>query len=302
MSGQLPFSQTPAEPTEMERIQKRIQEYRIQLTPAVAQAVQALLVSYLKSDQVTIDDLEVMVNIRKEVTSGLEEYKKSVESAQKRLTELQQQEVAAKHQELTKRNELEKTKLNEEKVRRKNLEDRVKKLEEEKNFLEKRAKVAQKQQIEQNQQARTTEDVMPKTTTRAFEEAKSKRAEKKGGSKPPVPTKQKLPEPKEHVVQDMSKEVPPMTFMPPEVKQEQDYEEITIPSRNELERMTKSDIEKESKKLNFKVSIDDTKKVMIESFEKQTEQLIEKLQSTGEFVSAVTDGDDETNVRDGGTF
>ena len=132
------FANTPAEPTEMERIQQRIQNHRIQITPSVAQAVQALLVSYLKSDQVTIDDLEVMISVRNEIKKGLDEYKTTIESAQRRLNELHEQEVQKKQIEIAERAQLEKTKLNEEKVRRKHLEDRIKKLEEEHAYLDKK--------------------------------------------------------------------------------------------------------------------------------------------------------------------
>lgn len=286
----VPFSQTPAEPTEKERIQQRLQNFRVQLTPQTAQAVQALLVSYLKSDMVKIEDLEVMLSIRNEVNFGLEEYKKVVEVAQKQFSEISDKENQQKQIELAERIQREKEKLNNERVMRKNLEDRARKLEEEKRFLEKRVVQAQTTQASQ---PLTREDVVPKKPTKAFEEAKAKRQERKGGSKTPEITKSKLPEKPVQVSE------PPPTL---EVKSEPEYEEITIPSRNDLERMTKTAIKKEADKLKFKVSTDDTKKEMIVSFEKQTEQLIEKLQSSGEFVSATTDGDDETNVRDGGTF
>lgn len=306
MSEQVPFSQTPAEPTEQERIQKRMRDYRIQLTPTSAQAIQALLVSYLKSDQVTIDDLDVMVNIRNELRVGLDDYKNSLETAQKRMLELQEQENHRRQVEIAERVQLEKQKLNEEKLRRKNLEDRIKRVEEEKNFLEKRQRIIEKEekqkQIQEvaNRSAEpvTIEESKPKTT-KAFEQAKAKRSG--GGSRSAEPTKSKLPE-KSKVEETNFTFEPPKITEQVDIKQEPEYEEITIPSRNDLKRMTKTAIKGEGDKLNFELSTEDTKNEMIESFENQTEQLIEKLQSTGEFVSAKTDDDNETNVRDGGTF
>ena len=302
MSEQVPFSQTPAEPTEQERIQKRIRDHRIQLTPTSAQAVQALLVSFLKSDQVTIEDLDVMINIRNEIRAGLSEYKTSLDNAQKRILELQELDNQRRQVEMSERAQLEKAKLNDERLRRKHLEDRVKRIEEEKNFLEKRQRVIDKklktneiQEVADRTRLEPRLEPVPAETpktTKAFEEAKAKR----GGSRSVEPTKTKLPE-KSKVEFE-----PPQITENVEIKAEPEYEEITIPSRNDLERMTKSSIKDEGDKLKFEISTEDTKKEMIDSFEKQTNQLIEKLQSTGEFVSAKTDDDNETNVRDGGTF
>lgn len=89
-------------------------------------------------------------------------------------------------------------------------------------------------------------------------------------------------------------------------KQEEveEYEEIVIPSSDELENMTKKQIESAGKELGFKLSITDTKDVMIQSFLEQTQEFIQDLQDSGEFVSASDEGEDDKNddVRDGGYF
>ena len=89
-------------------------------------------------------------------------------------------------------------------------------------------------------------------------------------------------------------------------KQEEveEYDEIVIPSSDELENMTKKQIESAGKELGFKLSITDTKDVMIQSFLEQTQEFIQDLQDSGEFVSASDEGDDDKNddVRDGGYF
>ena len=89
-------------------------------------------------------------------------------------------------------------------------------------------------------------------------------------------------------------------------KQEEveEYDEIVIPSSDELENMTKKQIESTGKELGFKLSTTDTKDVMIQSFLEQTQEFIQDLQDSGEFVSASDEGDDDKNddVRDGGYF
>ena len=89
--------------------------------------------------------------------------------------------------------------------------------------------------------------------------------------------------------------------------QEEEYEEVTIPTRTELEGYTKTKIKAEAKSLGFDVNIKDTKADMIDSFVNQTETFIQDLQDSGEFVSAQTDEEDnaeetDSNVRDGGYF
>jgi len=89
-------------------------------------------------------------------------------------------------------------------------------------------------------------------------------------------------------------------------KQEEveEYDEIVIPSSDELENMTKKQIQSAGKELGFKLSTTDTKDVMIQSFLEQTQELIQDLQDSGEFVSASDEGDNDKNddVRDGGYF
>jgi hypothetical protein len=87
-------------------------------------------------------------------------------------------------------------------------------------------------------------------------------------------------------------------------EQEEEFDEITIPSADELKGMTKSKIKEVAEGLNFEVSTTDTKDAMIESIATQTESLIESLQETDEFVSATetVKGEDDDDRRDGGYF
>lgn len=90
---------------------------------------------------------------------------------------------------------------------------------------------------------------------------------------------------------------------------EEEYEEITIPSRSELENISKTGVQEEGDKLGFELS--GSKEEMIDQFEEQTESFIASLQEDGDFISATetvnTRSDEEEkdgkdDVRDGGYF
>ena len=87
--------------------------------------------------------------------------------------------------------------------------------------------------------------------------------------------------------------------------EEEEYDEISIPSPSELKSLTKTGILKEGDKLGFELT--GTKSQMIEQFTEQTELFIAQLQEDGDFLSAsdtdegVEDDGDENN-RDGGYF
>lgn len=86
---------------------------------------------------------------------------------------------------------------------------------------------------------------------------------------------------------------------------EEEYEEVTIPSESDLKSMTKSQINEQASVLDFDVPTTLTKVKMIEEFTKQTDEFIKSLQESGEFVSAIDndeDGDDKSDIQDGGYF
>lgn len=90
-----------------------------------------------------------------------------------------------------------------------------------------------------------------------------------------------------------------------ETPEEDEYDEISIPSASELDRLTKKQIKAEADKLGFSANVKHSKPKMIESFTTQTENFISELQESGDFVSAsdTDEGDkDEDTVRDGGFF
>lgn len=104
-----------------------------------------------------------------------------------------------------------------------------------------------------------------------------------------------------------------------EEAQEEEYEEITIPTPDELNKMTKSGIFGEAKKLNFdSVVMTMTKSEMIQEFTNATEKFIASLEESGDLVSSEgTDGfnfaeaeiqnekesdEDNSDRQDGGYF
>lgn len=90
-----------------------------------------------------------------------------------------------------------------------------------------------------------------------------------------------------------------------ETPEEEEYDEISIPSASELDKLTKKQIKAEADKLGFTANVKHSKPKMIESFTTQTENFISELQESGDFVSAsdTDEGEeDEDTVRDGGFF
>lgn len=92
-----------------------------------------------------------------------------------------------------------------------------------------------------------------------------------------------------------------------EEAEEEEYEEITIPSEAELNDMTKAEIQTTANELGFtNVVTTDTKQVMIENFVSDSEAFIQSLQDSGELLSANIEGeekeDDTVDRQDGGYF
>lgn len=87
--------------------------------------------------------------------------------------------------------------------------------------------------------------------------------------------------------------------------EEEEYEEITIPSEAELNKLTKADILKSAEELGFEnVNIADTKTVMIQNFVADSNAFIQSLEDSGDLVSAniESDEDGDTDRQDGGYF
>jgi hypothetical protein len=89
---------------------------------------------------------------------------------------------------------------------------------------------------------------------------------------------------------------------------EEEYEEVTIPSESDLQAMTKKQIHETAQMLSFDdVVLTMTKSVMIETFVQSTNDYIDSLKESGEFVSAETTDSSESSPteddkQDGGYF
>jgi len=84
--------------------------------------------------------------------------------------------------------------------------------------------------------------------------------------------------------------------------QEEEFDEVVIPNRTDLDAMTKKEILNSAGNLSFTIDSKLNKSLMIDSFESQANSLIAELTGSDEFVSSeeVLDGDDDR--RDGGYF
>jgi len=93
-----------------------------------------------------------------------------------------------------------------------------------------------------------------------------------------------------------------------EEETEEEFEEVTIPNPDELNKMTKATIFGEAQSLGFdSVVMTMTKTQMVEAFAKETEDFIANLQESGDFISAETTKDSENDEdtidrQDGGYF
>ena len=417
--------QVTEELSESDRIRKRIQDYKAQLSPNTLQVIQILLDSQLKSGLIKPADLDAIVMLRDEINKASIDYSTQVQNAQRRLEELSATETAervaaeeAKIQAIVDSRDAER-------ARRKGVEDRLAQMEavlashgismdlnqdgvvglkegqvadelteeeqeqvddmiqvekenittepsrafqmaralnpepsesekmqdelepiyppsdpmeswdkpavsdeqmeeavkqiEQEEFEEKVAETKKsfKEWDEQNKQE--SFDFKPSgTTTESFmdevervnevAEADEILEEEPQSSLPKVSAGQV----NEEQAQELAEENPEFVLhresvrmideMPEQVEEE--YEEVVIPSESELKSMTKSKINEQATSLGFDVPTTLTKSKMIESFLTQTDEFIQGLQDSGEFVSASddSDGDDKTNIKDGGYF
>ena len=82
--------------SESDRIRKRIQDYKAQLSPNTLQVIQIMLESQLKSGLLKPADLDAVVMLRDEVNQAQIEYNTQVQNAQRRLQDLSETEIAEK--------------------------------------------------------------------------------------------------------------------------------------------------------------------------------------------------------------
>ena len=81
------FAQPVLEKTELERLQERIANFKVQISPTVAQLAQVLMNQSLQNPTKP-EDLDGYVQVRNELELGLDEYQEQLNNAQRRMTQL----------------------------------------------------------------------------------------------------------------------------------------------------------------------------------------------------------------------
>ena len=122
------FAQPVPEKTELERIQERIANFKVSISPTVAQLAQVLMNQSLQNPTKP-EDLDGYVQVRNELKLGLDDYQQQLSHAQSRMAQLQQEHEIAKSTELArKENDLIAARDGERK-RRKTAEEKARQLE-----------------------------------------------------------------------------------------------------------------------------------------------------------------------------
>ena len=93
------FAQPVPEKTELERLQERIANFKVQITPTVAQLAQVLMNQSLQQPTKP-EDLDGYVQVRNELVEGLNDYQTQLTNAQRRMAQLTEEHNILKAQEL----------------------------------------------------------------------------------------------------------------------------------------------------------------------------------------------------------
>lgn len=122
------FAQPVPEKTELERIQDRIANFKVSISPTVAQLAQVLMNQSLQNPTKP-EDLDGFVQVRNELKLGLDEYQTQLANAQSRMAQLQEEHLIQKQTEVArKENDLIAARDGERK-RRKTAEEKARQLE-----------------------------------------------------------------------------------------------------------------------------------------------------------------------------
>lgn len=117
--------QVVSEPTEIERIQKRVSDFTVGLRPATAEAALASMSILLEKGLIKVADLDAVISIREEINKGLIEYKTTVEVATKQMERAQQNLIIEQEQERQKVLAEMETKIVDERQLRKSTQDQL---------------------------------------------------------------------------------------------------------------------------------------------------------------------------------
>ena len=126
--GTSTFAQPEVEKTELERLQERIANFKVQISPTVAQLAQVLMNQSLQNPTKP-EDLDGYVQVRNELLEGLNMYQEQLSHAQKRMAQLQAEHNIQKAQELERKEQDLIAARDGERKRRKTAEEKARQLE-----------------------------------------------------------------------------------------------------------------------------------------------------------------------------
>lgn len=117
--------QVVREPTELERLTKRVNDFTIGLSPTNAQTVTSIMEAGLAKGNYKLADLDALVSLREETTKGLIEYNTVLQNAQQRMGQLQMEEQERLAREREERETAMSNKVAEERIARKKAEQEL---------------------------------------------------------------------------------------------------------------------------------------------------------------------------------
>jgi len=127
--NKLNFAMQTPEISEFQRLQERLQNSHVPVSPQQAKVTQNILELGLKKGMFSLQDIYAVHDLNLKLAQGLEDHNKMVQTTQNRLLEIQEAELVAKQQEFAEREVAQQQKLTDERLLRKRMEDRVKTLE-----------------------------------------------------------------------------------------------------------------------------------------------------------------------------
>lgn len=117
--------QVVREPTELERLTKRLNDFTIAISPTNAQTVTSIMEAGLAKGNYKLADLDALVSLREETTKGLIEYNTVLQNAQQRMGQLQMEEQERLAREREERDTAMSNKIAEERIARKKAEQEL---------------------------------------------------------------------------------------------------------------------------------------------------------------------------------
>ena len=117
--------QVEHQPTEIERIQNRVQDFKVGLKPNTAQAALSSIQILLSKGLIKVEELDAIISIREEINTGLIEYETTVKSAQMDMERAQQNLLIEQQAERQRVLDEKDTQIEDERLLRKSTQDKL---------------------------------------------------------------------------------------------------------------------------------------------------------------------------------